>query len=110
MLIGCDLYRRSIKQQCLASLNGDELYTRLRSNFNRLATDHRYIKPKILVWLRHFDHHGNSFSKGGASSNRIIRSFKRFDRQNGPVTDYNRLTDIQSTDLLGNRKSIFSVV
>src|SRR5260221_13471164 len=110
MLIGCDLYRRSIKQQGLGSLDGDELYARLRRNFNRLATDHRYVKPIILVWLRHFDHHRNSLSKGSTSSNRLIRSFKRFDRQNGLVTNYNRLTDIQSTDLHGNRKAIFRVV
>src|SRR5258708_13310796 len=99
MLIGCDLYRRSIKQQCLASLNGDEPYTRLRSNFNRLATDHRHIKPKILVWLRHFDHHGNSFSKGSAPSNPLIRSFKPSDRQTGPAPDYNCLTHLPSTPL-----------
>jgi len=84
MLIGCDLYRRSIKQQGLGSLDGDELYARLRSNFNRLATRSPGTQPKILVWLRHFDHHRNSPSKGSASSNRLIRSFKRFDRQNGP--------------------------
>src|ERR1700720_1170444 len=110
MLIGCSLYHRSIQQQRFSGLDGDELYPRLRSNFNRLAADHWYIKTKILAWFRYFDYDGHPFSERRTSPHRLIGPFKRFYCQNSPVADYNRLADIQSTDLLGNSKPVFSVV
>ena len=85
------------QEQRFARLDADRNDSRFGTGFDGLRPDHRDIKAEILVRLGNF-HQNRVFvaAEFTTTPDAIVGAFKSLDRENGSVTDYDGLTDIES--------------
>ena len=90
--------RIAFQEQSLPSFNRYHPQFRVGTDTNRFNTDHRHIETHVLIRLGDFDHDRAFARERAATFDRVIRSLKRFHRNNCSVLHDDGLPDIESRD------------